>query len=460
MAAQPAPTKERLTPGARRALFASVVGTLIEWYDYALYGAAAGLVISPLFFPNSIGSAGQMAAFATFAVGFVVRPVGGVIIAHIGDQIGRKPAMILTIVLMGLATVAIGLLPSAAAIGIWAPILLVLFRILQGFGAGAELAGAMTVVAEFTPVARRGFFTSLILAVPPAGTMLATLAFLGVSGLPTDVLLGWAWRIPFLVSIVLFFLALFIRNRMDETPEFARVAERQEEQRKEQVPIRELLKHDWRGVLHGFMAVTGHNANNYILATFSLAFLTANAGLTRTSALIAVAVASIFGIVGSPIGGWFADRYGAGRVLGIGAVIGVLYAYPLFAALKSGSAVAATLALCFGYAAVLSLSSGAQGAFLTNLFPIAFRFSGVALARELNGAIVAGNTPLIASALISAANGEIYLAAGFLAACFAVTLLAVILAAGRGDRPKEVLGVPIEGSATPLDTPTASRDPR
>lgn len=193
-AAPPTAPPDRLTPGARKALVASMVGTLIEWYDYALYGAAAGLIIGPLFFPNSLSAAGDLAAFATFAVGFLFRPLGGLIIAHIGDRVGRKPAMILTIALMGLATVGIGLLPTAATLGIWAAVLLVLLRILQGFGAGAELAGALTVVAEFAPPRRRGFYTAIVLSAPPAGTLLATLAFLSVSSVPTETLLGGLCR--------------------------------------------------------------------------------------------------------------------------------------------------------------------------------------------------------------------------------------------------------------------------
>ena len=435
-AAPPTAPPDRLTPGARKALVASMVGTLIEWYDYALYGAAAGLIIGPLFFPNSLSAAGDLAAFATFAVGFLFRPLGGLIIAHIGDRVGRKPAMILTIALMGLATVGIGLLPTAATLGIWAAVLLVLLRILQGFGAGAELAGALTVVAEFAPPRRRGFYTAIVLSAPPAGTLLATLAFLSVSSVPTETLLGGLWRVPFLVSAVLFFLALWIRRHRDETPEFAAAQRRQEHQRKQAVPAAELLRGSWRQVLLAFLSVTGHNANNYILAAFSLSYLTKQAGMAKPEALLAVSIASLCGVLASPVGGLIGDRIGAGRAMGIGAAIGVLYAYPLFLAMQTGDLLIVTLALCFGYGVVLALTSGAQGAFLTNLFPARYRFSGVAVARELNGAIVAGNTPLIAAALISAAHGGVHLAAGFLALCFAVTLLAVLLARGSADNPR------------------------
>lgn len=239
---------------ARRAIRASMIGTLIEWYDYALYGAAAGLIISRLFFPEFLSTAGTLAAFATFAVGFVIRPIGGVVIAHIGDRYGRKPAMILTITLMGLATVGIGLLPTAESIGLWAPVLLVIFRCIQGFGAGAELAGAFTMVAEYTPPEKRGFYTGLINATPAAGTLLATFSFLAVSTLPTDVLFGWAWRVPFLASAVLFLVALYIRNRLEETPEYVEaVAKRSSEAASSKIPLAQLLSTSSRRVASGFM---------------------------------------------------------------------------------------------------------------------------------------------------------------------------------------------------------------
>lgn len=217
---------EKLSSGARRAIFAATLGTLIEWYDYALYGVAAGLVISPLFFPGAVGDTAALVAFATFAVGFLIRPIGGLAIAHLGDTIGRKPALILTIVLMGIATTGIGLLPTAAQIGIWAPILLVFLRALQGFGAGAELAGALTVAAEYTPASRRGFFTGLINGVGAAGSAVAMLAFILVSNATDDAFLEWGWRIPFLFSAVLFILALYIRRTLDESPEYLAAKEK------------------------------------------------------------------------------------------------------------------------------------------------------------------------------------------------------------------------------------------
>ncbi|GAB3253929.1 MFS transporter [Arthrobacter pigmenti] len=420
--------------GLRRALTAAIVGTIIEWYDYGLYGAAAGLIIGPLFFPDALSSAASMAAFATFAVGFVIRPLGGVVIGHIGDRFGRKPAMVLSVTLMGAATVGIGLLPTAVAIGIWAPLLLVLMRCLQGFGAGAELAGAMTLVAEYAPPRRRGFYTSLVLATPPAGIVLATLAFFAASSIPSDALLEWAWRIPFLISAVLFFVALYIRSQLEETPEFkAAAANAAKRAEKSKLPLTELFRTNTSGVVLGFLSITGHNALNYTMAAFSLAFMTGESvGMDSSDALLAVTIGSVFGILGSPVGGWAADRFGAGRVLAFGGAAGAVFAYPLFTALETGEFLTATVAIAIGYGVIIGATSGSQGAFLANLFPAASRYSGIAVARELNGAIVAGFTPLIAVALIQFAGGEIWAAAGYLALCCLLSLAAVLFARDRG----------------------------
>lgn len=419
---------DRLTPGARRALIASTAGTVIEWFDYALYGAAAGLIITPLFFPDTLSGAGDMAAFATFAVGFIARPIGGVVISHIGDRYGRRPALVLTIALMGLATVGIGLLPTAATLGMWAPVMLVLLRILQGFGAGAELAGAMTVVAEFAPPRRRGFYTSIVLAAPPAGALLATLAFLTVSSLPTETLLGWAWRVPFLASAVLFFLALWIRQKMGETPEYEAAMARQDASRRQSVPLGQLLRASWRQVLVGFFAITGHNVNYYLLATFSLSFLIRNAGMERSEALILVSIGSFVGMLLTPLGGILTDRYGARKVMIVGMSLGALYAYPLFLALASGDVAAIIAMFAVGFGLILMTTSAPQGALLTGLFPPEYRFSGVAVSRELNGALAAGTAPMIAAALVAAAGGGVTYAAGYMALAFIVSLVALIVA--------------------------------
>ena len=318
-----------MAPGARRALFAAVTGTLIEWYDYALYGAAAGLVIAPLFFESATAGA-TLAAFATFAVGFLARPLGGVMVGHLGDRYGRRPALLLTIVVMGAATVGIGLLPTAAAIGVLAPVLLVVLRLLQGMGAGAELAGATTLVAEFAPSHRRGLLTSLVLSMPPAGIALATGTFLWASTAGDEALLEWAWRLPFLASAVLFALAVFIRRRLEETPEYVQAQERAAEHgERDRVPVVELFRRHRRAVLLGFLSVTGHNALNYTMAVYALSLMTsAEVGLDRAAALTAVTVGSLAGVVATPFGGLAADRFGPRIVLAAGSGLGAAVRLP------------------------------------------------------------------------------------------------------------------------------------
>ncbi|MEN5083361.1 MFS transporter [Bosea sp. TWI1241] len=416
----------------RKAVTAATVGTVIEWYDYALYGAASGLIINKLFFPNLSPATGLLAAFATFAVGYFARPLGGIVISHIGDKFGRKPALILTILLMGIATVGMGLLPTYATIGLAAPVLLVLMRLVQGFGAGAELAGAIVLVAEYAPANRRAFYTGLPNAATLVGIMLATLSFLVISYLPEEILLGWAWRVPFLMSGALFFVALYIRKHLDETPEYVEAMARAEAKRHEQqVPIGELFRNSPKEVLFGFLSVTGHNANAYILSAFSLSYMTNTVGMARTDGLIAVTIGSLFGIAGVPVLGNLADKIGSAKVYMGGALFVMLLAYPLFWMFDTGSLVWSTLGIALGYGIGFGAMAGAQGAFLANLFPTRYRFSGLAMSRELNGVLIAGPTPLIAQALVGAADGRPTYVAAYLMACCAMTIIAVLVIRNR-----------------------------
>ena len=416
----------------RKAVMASTVGTIIEWFDYALYGAAAGLIINKLFFPQMSAVSGTLAAFATFAVGFFIRPLGGVVISHFGDKFGRKPALIFTIVLMGASTVGVGLLPGYAQLGVLAPVLLVALRLMQGFGAGAELAGAMTLVAEYTPPSRRAFYTAIPNGATVVGILFATLCFLAVSQLPEDALMSWGWRVPFLISAVLFFVALYIRKRLDETPEYVAAMERAAVEKKQQkLPLGELLRHSPREVFWGFLSVTGHNANAYILAAFSLNYMTATVGMTRAAALFALMFSSAVGVVMTPLAGAISDRIGYARVYIFGAVFMVLYAFPLFGLLGTGSLPVAVVAMSIAYGIGFAGLAGAQGAFLANLFETRTRFSGIALARELNGLLIGGPTPFIAATLVALGGGSPKLVAGFLMVCCALTVISVLAVRAR-----------------------------
>ncbi|MGU3493985.1 MFS transporter [Xanthobacteraceae bacterium A53D] len=416
----------------RRAVAAATIGTVIEWFDYALYGAAAGLIINKLFFPQFSSTAGVLAAFATFAVGFVSRPLGGILIAHAGDRFGRKPALIFTIALMGLSTVGMGLLPTYEQVGLLAPALLVLLRLLQGFGAGAEYAGAVTLVAEYVPPERKAYYTSFLQAATVVGIMMATLMFLIVSYLPEETLFGWAWRVPFLVSALLFFVALYIRKNLDETPEYVAAMERAaESQQKAKVPLGELLSKSPKELLFGFLSVTGHNANAYILSTFSLSYMTNTLGMARTSALTAVMIATMTGIVMTPIMGAIADRVGQARVYLFGAVFVLLFALPMFWLIDTRNVALATLGLSIGYGIGFGGLASAQGAFLANLFPTRYRFSGIALTRELNSLLIAGPTPFIAAALVGLGGGSPVWVAAYLMACCGITAASVLVVRSR-----------------------------
>lgn len=410
----------------RRAVKAATIGTVIEWYDYALYGAASGLIINKLFFPQLDAFIGLLAAFATFAVGFFMRPVGGIVIAHFGDKYGRKPALIFTIAIMGVTTVGMGLLPTYEQIGLAAPILLIICRLGQGFGAGAEYAGAVTLVSEYVDPKERGFYTAILQAATVVGILVATLAFLAVSMLPEDILFSWGWRVPFLLSAILFFVAFYIRKHLDETPEYVAAMERAENQkRKEKVPVGELLRNSPKEILFGFLAVTGHNANAYILSAFTLSYMINTLGATRADALLTTSVAAFCGIIMTPLMGKLADRIGNAKVYIFGAVFMVLFAQPLFMLLETKSLLWSIVGVSVAYGIGFGGMAGAQGAFLANLFPTRYRFSGIAFTRELNGMLIAGPTPFIAASLVAYGGGSSLYVGYYLMACCLLTVVSV-----------------------------------
>jgi MFS family permease len=413
----------------RKVLIASIVGTVIEWFDYSLYGVVASLVINKLFFPALSPTAATLAAFATFAVGFLSRPLGGIVIAHIGDRFGRKPALIVAICLMGGATVGLGLLPTYYDIGVWASVLLVLLRLLQGFGAGAELAGAQTFVAEYVPQRERAFYTSLIMASTGVAILLSSSAFLAVTRLPEDDFMRWGWRVPFLLSAVLFGVALYIRKNLDETPVYAAALQRgAQRKRQEGIPLRQLLTHSWREVLCGFLSLAGHLSWGYVLSVFSLSYLSNTLGMSKSDGLIALMIAVTANTLMTPVMGRLADRFGPTRVFSLGAIFLGLFVFPFFRMLESGNLAVAILAMCLAYGVGIGATSGAQGAFLANLFPAPYRFSGIALSRELNSVMFAGSTPFIATALVAWGGGRSTYVSIYLALCCLLTLGAVQMA--------------------------------
>jgi MHS family shikimate/dehydroshikimate transporter-like MFS transporter len=345
-------------------------------------------------------------------------------VAHYGDRFGRKPALVFTVALMGVSTVLIGLLPGYDTLGIWAPVLLVLLRLLQGFGAGAELAGAITYIAEFTPARRRAFYTSIPNACTAVGLAMAVGLYAILGALLTDAqMLAWGWRIPFLASALIVFVAIYIRSRLQESPAFE--AEQRKVATAVKLPLAQVFSERGSSVVLGFMSVTGHNANAYVLNAFALGYITSTLHLSRGLALTALLLAAAAGIVMTPLFGMLADRVGRRPVFIGGAVFVALFAFPFFMLLQTGSPPLVIGAMMAGYGIGFGAMSGAQGAFLAELFETRFRYTGIAAAREMNSVLIAGPTPFIASALVATAGGQPWLVAWFIVACQVVTIISV-----------------------------------
>ena len=324
-------------PSARRVAVASAVGATIEWYDFFLYGTAAGLVFDKLFFNGLDGPAAQFAAFGTFAVGFLARPVGGFFFGHFGDRVGRKKMLLLTLVIMGVGTAAIGLLPSYDAIGWWAPVLLITLRVLQGIGVGGEYGGAVLLAVEYAPAERRGFFGSFAHIGVPGGLLLASGAFSLASLLPDEAFLGWGWRACFLASVVLLAVGAYIRLSVMETPAFARVQERKEVSR---IPLRDLLAAQPKRLLLGMGTrfIEGFTFNFF--SVYLLAYVVTNLELPKSLALGGVMAGAALGVVLVPITGALSDRVGRKPVYRVGAWLALVIAFPVAALVQSANPVA------------------------------------------------------------------------------------------------------------------------
>jgi MHS family shikimate/dehydroshikimate transporter-like MFS transporter len=406
----------------RLVALASLVGTTIEWYDFYLYGTAAALVFNRLYFPTFDPLTGTLAAFSTYSVGFVARPIGGIIIGHYGDRVGRKSMLVLTLVIMGLATCGIGLLPTYAQIGPWAAVGLVVLRLAQGFGVGGEWGGAVLMAVEHAPAGSRGFYGSWPQMGVPAGLLLSTAAFAVLSRLPEDQFLSWGWRVPFLLSILLVFVGLVIRLRILETPAFLRVKESRAESR---LPIAEVLRTHRREVLLAVGMRLAENGAFYIYTVFVLVYGTQKVGADRQTLLTAILLAAACLLVAIPICGALSDRLGRRPVYLFGACVTGMFAYPLFVLLDTGSAPLIALALIVALVFAHAPMYGPQAAFFSEMFGSRVRYSGASLGSQLSSVLAGGLSPFIATALLPYGRGAL---AAYIMAMAIATIVAVLMA--------------------------------
>jgi MFS family permease len=379
------------TPEKKRVAIGCSVGAVIETYDFIGFGTAAALYFNKVFFPSSDPLSGTLLSFATLGIGFAVRPLGGIVGGYLGDRIGRKPVLVGSLLLMGVATVLIGLLPTYQMVGVWAGIMLVAVRVVQGLAFGAEWGGAILMCFEHAPWRRRGLYTGITQSGFPVGLLLANLAFL------LSVPLGpqWAWRVPFLLSAILIVVGILIRLKIDESPEFE---ELKEEGSVSKNPLVEVLRDDWRNVLRGFCLRIAETAGYAISVTFMLSYLSLNKLAARPVSLTALLIASAIGIFATTGWGALTDRVGRRPVYIFGCVVVLLWGIPLFLTVNTGVAVLIVLAFIISYAVCQNSLAGVQGAWFSELFDAKTRTSGASLAYQLS-AVVSGFTPLVATAL-------------------------------------------------------------
>ncbi|MGB3484490.1 MAG: MFS transporter [Mycobacterium sp.] len=426
---------------ARKAGVAALVGTTLEWYDFLIYGTAAALVLNTQFFPNADPVVGTIAAFATYAVGFLARPLGGIVLGNMGDKVGRKKMLIFTIVLMGVATTLIGLLPNYAAIGVWAPILLIVLRLLQGFGAGGEYAGAVVLSVEHGNQKRRG----LAGAWAPVGFALATLLSTGVfqiaTLLPEDAFQSWGWRVPFLLGSVLLLVGYFIRRNIDETEAYEKAVEAEESGAAEEikVPVFEVIRRSPRNFLVVIGARMAENAFAYLFPVFAVGYAVNTLGVPTTTTLTAVVIASTVQIGAIPLWAHLSDKVGRRPVYAGGAIASILWLVPFFLMLESLSTPLLILGFVMGLGVFYPAMLAPQAAYFAELFDTRTRLSGFAFAREIGSVLAGGFLPLIATALI-AGFGHWWVIIVYLGILTAITLFA--LAYGPETNRREIVDAP------------------
>ncbi|WP_155291560.1 MFS transporter [Rhodococcoides fascians] len=428
---------------------AVVIGTALEWFDFFLFASMAALVFGRLFFPSFDPATATLASVATFGVGFVARPFGGVVFGALGDRLGRKRVLMMSFVLMGIATGCIGLLPTYETIGVAAPILLVVLRLMQGLGAGAEFSPATAVATEHATAKRRGRQGSWPSLGTNIGLLAASVTVAVLTSASDEFLYNWGWRLPFLASFALLGVGVYVRRVMPETPEFvASTKNAQPETRK--TPLRTLVKDHKRGLLAAFLVMLGSTAASYLFKTFSLAYLTTYRDVEANVGATGVAIATAVAVVVVPFAGMMCDRFGTNRVLRSGGIIVALSAFPFFWLLDTGDALWIWLALVVTTGIAMPLMTAAQGSFFSAQFPVEVRTSGIGLGRETAGAVAGGLAPVLALGLVQSSPSN---ATWGVSAIFLLAAVSIVYGTFRSVRQ---ISVTDPSEAAPADTETRS----
>ncbi|HBR4785339.1 TPA: MHS family MFS transporter [Klebsiella pneumoniae] len=399
----------------RRVVVSSWVGNTIEYYDFLLYGLASALVFSKIFFPNVSPLTAMLASFATFGVGFIARPLGGVFFGHMGDTLGRKITLLITLGGMGTATFLIGCLPSYDSIGIWAPILLVVLRFVQGFLVGGEWGGAMLMVVESAPANRRGFLGSIPQTGGFSGQLLATGIFALITQLPEEQLLSWGWRIPFMLSVVLVLVGLYMRRRLDETPVFQEVQKQNAEKvvQKEESPVTKVVREQWRSILLIMVLRFAESVPFFMATVFAVSYATTQLGVDKQTMLNVIMATCVLAFPMHMLFGALSDKVGRRPLYIFGALCAAVMAFPFFWLLESGSFVLMVLSYILLINIAHNSINAVQPSFFTELFGPKVRYSGASIGAQLGAIVAGGFTPFIAKGLTAIDHNDWMLVAGY-----------------------------------------------
>ncbi|MBX6324184.1 MAG: MHS family MFS transporter, partial [Rhodospirillaceae bacterium] len=435
----------------QKAAAAGFVGALLEWYDFYLFAAASALVFGPLYFPSDDALASTMAAFGAFAAGFLARPLGGLIFGHIGDRIGRKSSLVATLLIMGVGTFLIGIVPTYGQIGLAAPILLVVLRLLQGIGMGGEYGGASLITIEHAPHGQRGFWGSLPQAASPAGLLLATGFFGLVSLLPEDDFLTWGWRVPFLASLVALVIGLIIRLRIEETPDFER------SEPSERAPAMELVREYKRSAVLATGARLAETVAGNMIKSFGITYTTAVLGLSKQVPLGALTATAAIGLLVTPLFGALGDRVGQRGMYMTGAACTTLLAFPFFWLLDARTGLAVWIGFILAYNLGPTLMLSVQPAFFTQLFGTRVRYTGLSFAYQISS-IVGGLTPVISIKLLDLLGNRPWLVAGYIALFGAISFASAAVGYRLGSKIPAAERAP--AAAAPPAPPWTAARPR